>query len=110
MHYSIPIHGDFQKYLKIYWENYCSKYTVSPNGFALSVWEFNKVMLPPFKHLRSKKYLLVKYLDDSLHIGETEIICLNDGIDTVNLLGILGFIIQPNKSVLVLTQKITFLG
>ena len=110
MHYSIPIHGDFQKYLKIYWENYYSKYTVSPNGFALSVWEFNEVMLPPFKHLRSKKYLLVKYLDDSLHIGATEIICLNDGIDTVNLLGILGFIIQPNKSVLVLTQKITFLG
>ena len=109
-YYSIPIHKDFQKYLKMYWENYYFKYTVLPNGFAPAVREFTKVMSPPFKHLRSKGHLSVKYLDDSLLIGETARICLNNVTDTVNLLRSLGFTIHPDKSVFVPTQKITFLG
>ena len=68
-YYSIPIHEDFQKYFRMYWENYYFKYTVLPNGFAPAVQEFTKVMSPPFKHLRSKGHLSVKYLDDSLLIG-----------------------------------------
>ena len=43
-YYSIPIHEDFQKYLKMYWENYYFKYTVLPNGFAPAVREFTKVL------------------------------------------------------------------
>ena len=109
-YYSIPIHEDFQKYLKMYWENYYFKYTVLPNGFAPAVREFTKVMSPPFKHLRSKGHLSVKYLDDSLLIEETARICLNNVTDTVNLLRSLGFTIHPDKSVFVPTQKITFLG
>ena len=54
----------------MYWENYF-KYTVSPNGFAPAALEFTKVMSPTLKHLRSKGDLSVKYLDDSLFIGET---------------------------------------
>ena len=43
-YYRIPIHEDFQKYLKMYWGNYFFKYTVLPNDFAPAVWEFTKVM------------------------------------------------------------------
>ena len=85
-------------------------YTALPNGFPPAVWKFTKVMSPPFKHLRSKGHLSVKYLDDSLLIGETARICLNNVTDTVNLLRSLGFTIHPDKSVFVPTQKITFLG
>ena len=46
-YYSIPIHEDFQKYLKIYWENYYFKCTVLPNGFASAVREFTKVISHP---------------------------------------------------------------
>ena len=96
--------------MKMHWENYYFNYTVLPNGFAPAVWEFTKVMSPPFKHLRSKGHLSVKYLDDSLLIGETARICLNNVTDTVNLLRSLDFNIHPDKSVFVPTQKITFLG
>ena len=43
-YYRIPIHEDFQKYLKMYWGNYFFKYTVLPNDFAPAVREFTKVM------------------------------------------------------------------
>ena len=92
------------------WENYYFKYTVLPNGFAPAVQEFTKVMSPPFKHLRSKGHLSVKYLDHSLLIEETARICLNNVTDTVNLLRSLDFNIHSDKSVFVPTQKITFLG
>ena len=94
----------------MYWKNYHFKYTVLPNSFAPAVWEFTKVMPHPFKHLRSKGHLLVKDLDDSLLIGETVRICLNNVTDTVNLLRSLCFNIHSDKSVFVPTQKITFLG
>ena len=96
--------------MKMHWENYYFNYTVLPNGFAPAVWGFTKVMSPPFKHLRSKGHLSVKYLDDSLLIGETARICLNNVTDTVDLLRSLGFTIHPGKSVFVPTQKITFLN
>ena len=81
-----------------------------PNGFAPAVREFPKVMSPPFKHLRSKGHLSVKYLDDSFLIGETVRICLKNVTDTVNLSRNLGFTIHSYKSVFVHTQKITFLA
>ena len=96
--------------MKMHWENYYFNYTVLPNGFAPAVWEFTKVMSPPFKHLRSKGHLSVKYLNHSLLIGETARICLNNATDTVDLLRSLGFTIHPGKSVFVPMQKITFLN
>ena len=108
-YYSIPMHEDFQKYLKMYWGNYYFMYTVLPNGFALAVQEFTKVMSPPFKHLRSKRHLSVIYLDSSLLIGETARICLSV-TDTVNFLRSLGLTVHPDKSVFVPKQKVTFLG
>ena len=94
----------------MYWGNYYFMYTVLPNGFALAVQEFTKVMSPPFKHLRSKRHLSVIYLDDSLLIGETARICLNNVTDTVNFLRSLGLTIHSDKSVFVPKQKITLLG
>ena len=94
----------------MYWENYYFKYTVLPNGFAPAVPEFPKVMFPPFKHLRFKGHLSVKYLDDSFLIGETTRICLNNITGTINLLRSIGFTIHPDKSAFVPTMKIKFLG
>ena len=103
-YYSIPIHEDFQKCLKMYWENHHFKDTVLP-FFAPALREFTKVMSPPFIHLISKGHLSVKCLDNSLLMEETIIMCLNNVIDTADLLKSLGFTIQHNKLVLVSRQK-----
>ena len=66
--------------------------------------------------LRSKRKYLDdsmirwKYLDNSLLIGETVVICLNNVIDAFNLLRILGFTIHSGKSIFLPNQKITFVG
>ena len=109
-YYSIPIHEDYQKYLKLLWKEAYYQYIALPNGFSPAVRVFTKFLTPPFKYLRSKGHLSVKYIDDSLLLGETFEICLNNIRDTVPLLRELGFTIHPEKSVLVPTQQIIFLG
>ena len=71
---------------------------------------FTNVLTPPFKYLRSKGLLSVKYTDDSLLLGETFEICFKNIRAKVALLWELGFTIHPEKLVLVPTQQIIFLG
>ena len=109
-YYSIPIHENYQKYLKLFWKEACYQYITLSNGFSPAVRIFTKVLTPPFKYLRSKGHLSIKYIDDSLLLGETFEICLNKIRATVALLWELGFTVHPEKAVLVPTQQIIFLG
>ena len=109
-YYSIPIHENYQKYLKLFWKEEYYQYIVLLNGFSPAVRVFTKVLTPSFKYLRSKEHLSVKCIDDSLLLGETFEICFKNIRVTVALLRELGFTIHPEKSDLVPTQQITFLG
>ena len=109
-YYSIPIHENYQKYLKLFWKEEYYQYIVLLNGFSPAVRVFTKVLTPSFKYLRSKEHLSVKCIDDSLLLGETFEICFKNIRATVALLRELGFTIHPEKSVLVPTQQIIFLG
>ena len=108
--YSIPIHEKYQKYLKLFWKEEHCQYIVPTNGFSPAVRVYAKVLIPPFKYLKSKRHLSGKYIDDSLLLGETFEICFKDITATVALSWELRFIIHPEKSVLVPTQQIIFLG
>ena len=105
-YYSIPIHENYQKYLKLFWKEEYYQYIVLPNGFSPAVRVFTKVLTPLFKYVRSKGHLSIKYIDDSLLLGETFEICFKNIRDTVELLQELGFTIHPEKSFLVPTQQI----
>ena len=109
-YYSIPIHENYPKYLKLFWKEEYYQYILLSNGFLPAVRVFTKVLTPPFKYLRSKGYLSVKYIDESLLLGETFEICFNNIRATVAPLRELGFKIHPEKSVLVPTQQTTFLA
>ena len=50
------------------------------------------------------------YIDDSYLQGNTIQNCQNNIQKAVNLFTSLGFLVHPEKSVLVPTQKLTFLG
>ena len=106
---SIPIHENYQKYLKLFWKEEYYQYIVLPNGFSPAVRVFTKVLTPPFKYLRSKEQFSVKDIDDSLLLGEAFEICSKNIWATVALLRELGFTIHQEKSVLVPTQQIIFL-
>ena len=51
-YYSIPIHENYQKYLKLFWKEEYYQYIVLPNGFSPPVRPFTNVLTPPFKYLR----------------------------------------------------------
>ena len=60
--------------------------------------------------LRSKGYKSVVFVDDTYLQSENYSDCLDNIRDTVQLLISLGFTIHADKSVLIPTQKIIFLG
>ena len=71
---------------------------------------FTKISNVPFGHLRSQGHNSVVYVDDSYLLGDMHQSCLANILDTIKLLRELGFVIQPDKSVLTPSQKIVFLG
>ena len=85
-------------------------YIAIPNGFSPAARVFKKVLAPPFKYLRSKGHFSLKYIDDLLLLGKPFQICFKNIIATVALLRELGFTIHLERSALILTQQIIFLG
>ena len=67
-------------------------------------------MKPIFSTLREKGYDSVIYVDDSFLQGETYENCMQNIRSTMTLLQNTGFVIHPEKSVLIPTKTITFLG
>ena len=109
-YYSVCISEKHQKYLKFIWNATLYKFTCFPNGLAFCPRKFTKLMKPVFSTLRQQGHLSSPYIDDSILIGTDYEECANNVIDTVRLMDNLGFVPHPNKSVLIPTQVIVFLG
>ena len=86
-----------KKYMKLLLKEECYQYIVLPNEFLPTVRVFTKLLTLLFKYLRSKGHLFVRYIDDSLFLGETFGICFKNIRATVALLRDLGFTIRPEK-------------
>ena len=109
-YYSVPIHKNDQKYLKFTWRGQLYHFTALPNGLSSGPREFTKILKPPFAHLRNLGHIIIGYIDDTLLIAQNQPECAQAVTDTTRVLGELGFIIHPTKSVLVGTHEIIFLG
>ena len=109
-YYSVPIHEDYQKYLKFQWEDQLYTFNCLPNGLCVAPRKFTKLLKPCFAELRTLGHTSVAYLDDSLLISDSWEECMKNIHDTTNLLESLGFCVNYEKSVLQPTQQITFLG
>ena len=109
-YYSVPIAKPHQKYLKFEWNNMLYKFTCFPNGLAFCPRKFTKLMKPVFATLRQLGHLSSGYIDDSWLMGPVWDDCAKNVIDTVKLLDTLGFVVHPEKSVFIPTQKLVFLG
>lgn len=109
-YYSVQIDPDFQKYLKFWYNGKLYKYTVFPNGLCVCPRSFTKLLKPPLAHLRLNKHIICGYIDDFYLQGKTQSDCVENVIDSLNMLDSLGFVIHPDKSNFVPTQVIVFLG
>ena len=67
-------------------------------------------MKPVFSTLRQQGHLSSPYINDSILIGTDYDDCAKNVIHTITLLDTLGFVVHPNKSVLIPSQVWVFLG
>ena len=109
-YYSIPMSVHAQKYLKFTWGGKLYQFTCLPNGLCCAPRLFTQLLKPVYSTLRLKGHLSVGYIDDSYLQGSTFVACQENVTDTVNIFQDLGFTIHPEKSILVPTRKLTFLG
>ena len=109
-YYSIPVHENDRKFLRFYWLGQLWQFTCLPNGLSEAPRKFTKLLKVPFSHLRKEGHVNSAYLDDSFLMAEEEQDCQDNVITTVDLLDSLGFTVHPDKSILVPTQILIFLG
>ena len=72
--------------------------------------KFTKLLKPVYSTLRQMGHLSVSYIDDSYLQADSYEMCVRNIIDTATLLNDLGFVIHPEKSILIPTQRLVFLG
>lgn len=109
-YFTIPIHPDWRKFLRFVWNGQLLQFTCLPNGLAEAPRKFTKALKAPFSWLRARGFDNSSYLDDSCLLGDTEAECLENVYSTMQLLDNLGFTIHPDKSVIVPSHIIVYLG
>ena len=107
---TVPIWINHQKYLRFLWKDSMLEFACLPFGLASAPRVFTKLMKPVVALLRQQGIRLIIYLDDILIMAESSDLVLHQAASALNLLESLGFIVNYEKSHLVPTQEIEFLG
>ena len=84
--------------------------TSMPNWYGPAMSVITKISKVKFSYLRSLDHSSEVYVDDWYLKGDTYEACLNNMLDTLNLLRELGFVIHPEKPILTPSQETIFLG
>ena len=110
-YFSIPIASEHQKFLKFVWKDQLYVFNSLPMGLSSSPRIFTKILKPFFSALRSQfGHTCLGYIDDSFYLEDSYLECEEATLHAVQLFISLGFKIHPEKSVVIPTQVLEFLG
>jgi hypothetical protein len=109
-YYTVPVCEEHRKLLRFEWKGQLYEYNAWPNGLALAPRKFTKLLKPVFASLHLQGHISTAFLDDSLLIGDSRQKCMQNVLDTLDLLQRLGFVVHPTKSVLMPTKEMQYLG
>ena len=109
-YYAIPVALEQRKFLKFLWLGNLYEFNVLPMGLSSSPRITTKVMKPPLAYLRQTGCTVSGYTDDFFIQGNDFRECYSSLEEAVLLFLQLGFHIHPEKSVLIPSQSLTFLG
>ena len=107
---AVPIHKNDRKFLQFKFGDKVFQFRGWPNGLCEAPRLFKKLLKPVMALLGRLSMRVVSYLDDFLLVNHCPVSLLDEGSIVIQLLSWLGFIINVDKSVLVPTQQIEFLG
>ena len=106
----IPIHKSHRKYLRFSIQGQVFQFRALPFGPSQSPRCFTKIISVVTAHFRMHNMRLASYLDDWLIVNAIKKMLLLDRERLLNLLQKLGFLVNWEKSSLVPSQNITFIG
>ena len=109
-YFSVPIHTDYQKYLKFSWNGQLLKFVCLPFGLKSAPYVFTKILKPVYAWFRQQNIRCSYYIDDSINMNSLMDVCQTNTNVMVNTLQSLGYCINLKKSVLVPNQRILFFG
>lgn len=109
-YYSVRIAEEQRRFFCFTWQGTVYQFTCLPNGISEGPRLFTKLMKPVFATLRERGYSITSFIDDSLICHSSLPGCIACIRDTTTLLQKLGFCINEEKSVLVPTKCIEYLG
>ena len=107
--FHVPVAREHRDYLGFSYKRLLYRWKVLPFGLCCSPYCFSKVVRPVITYLRSIGLQVTVYVDDFLLAAEES--CSADHIDQlIHTLTELGFIINFEKSQLVASNKISYIG
>ena len=111
-YYSVPISTNHQKFLKFEMERHPVSICVFPEWISTLSSKIYKAAKASFFNIEKtmSHFSSILYIDDSWLTAENFYFCIRNVVDTIILLDKVGFVIHPEKSVLLPTQTIVFLG
>ena len=107
---TLPIEEESRNYLCFQFQDQMFQFCVLPFGLNDAPRAFTKTLKPPVGTLRSLGFKLVVYLDDIILAASTRDLCIYQGQILIKTLENLGFVINMEKSNLVPSQVVLFLG
>ena len=109
-YYSVRVHPSFRRYLKFEFEGVLYQFVCFPNGLGPCPRKFTKIMKVPLSALRSGGNSVSGYIDDFFTCAFTFEGCSSSVAQMQSLFVSLGFTIHPDKSLLIPSQRLEFLG
>ena len=95
--YSISVQKAHQKFLKFLLKGKALQFNAMPSGYMDAIRVFNKVLKPPFAHLREQGLSSILYVGDTLLGGDTFEECLDNVFSTLTCLEGFGFLYTPRE-------------
>ena len=110
-YYHVPINPKYSKYFSFPFNNQNFSFRAMPFGLCTAPYLFTKFISPILEHLRIlHKIIIFSYLDDFLLLDKSETKLAEAIKITISTFEDLGFLINKDKSILIPTSEIQFLG
>lgn len=107
---AVPIHPPHRRYLRFRWREMLCEFQSLPFGLRSAPYVFTKILKPVIALLRKLGIRCILYLDDMLILAQSKRELLSNLATALELLILLGFIINTKKSVFTPKQMMDFLG
>ena len=107
---SVAVAEEHRKYLRFQWERQLYEFLCLPFGLSSAPRTFTKLLKPVMSLIRQQGVRSIVFLDDILLMAGSKERLLRQVQEIVQLLQLLGFVVNFEKSQLNPTQRIQYLG